>query len=555
MKDRMNKNESTSRMNDSSECCSGHISSDKSSGAVIMFQGTASDVGKSIVTTALCRIFYQDGFRTAPYKSQNMALNSYVTMDGKEIGRAQGVQAEACGILATTDMNPILIKPTKDMHSQIVIHGVPEVQMSAMDYRTQFLPKAKTIVMDALDRLREEYDIVVMEGAGSPAEINLKDRDIVNMNLAGWADAPVVLIADIDRGGVFAFIVGTLELLEPHEVKRIKGFIINKFRGDVELLRPGLDWLEERTGIPVLGVLPYIQDMRIEAEDSVVLDELQYRRQQERELDIVVIRYPRISNFTDFDALGLEPDVVIRYVNSVQELGMPDVIILPGTKDTISDLHFLKERGLDRAILDLVQHKDIQIIGICGGYQMLGESLSDPYAVEGNVRETQGLGLLPLTTTFIQEKRTIRVRGQLTQGHALRLTKSDSNLPLVEAYEIHMGVTKRTDSGDPQNYRSIFHLEQDRLKSEGNVSISAHEEGLSTGDGSVWGTYLHGLFDNDELRRSWLDGIRIRKGLSPITETFTAHERKFEEFDRVADIVRNHLDMKRIYEIIDGNKS
>lgn len=519
-------------------------------GAVLMLQGTASDVGKSIVTTALCRIFVQDGLRPAPYKSQNMALNSYVTMEGKEIGRAQGVQAEACGIVATTDMNPILIKPIKDMQSQIVIHGVPEMQMSAMDYRTQFLPKAKTIVLEALDRLREEYDIVVMEGAGSPAEINLKDRDIVNMNLAGWADAPVLLIADIDRGGVFASLVGTLELLEPHEVKRIKGFIINKFRGDVELLRPGLDWLEERTGIPVLGVLPYIQDMRIEAEDSVVLDELQYRRQQERELDIVVIRYPRISNFTDFDALGYEPDVVIRYVNSVHEFGMPDVVILPGTKDTISDLKFLKDRGLDQAILDQVHRRGVQLVGVCGGYQMLGDWLCDPHAVEGDAREAKGLGLLPVATTFLKEKKTVRVKGKLMPDHSLLLSRSDSNSFKIEAYEIHMGVTKRADLSGDQEFRSIFRLVQDHEETEITDSNAAHEEGWATSDGTVWGTYLHGLFDNDDLRRSWLDGIRTKKGLQPISQTFNASERKFEEFDRVADIVREHIDMKRIYDIV-----
>ncbi|MDU5950788.1 MAG: cobyric acid synthase, partial [Paenibacillus macerans] len=281
-------------------------------GAVLMVQGTASDVGKSVIVTALCRIFAQDGFRTAPFKSQNMALNSYVTPDGREIGRAQGVQAEACGIAATTDMNPVLIKPTGDMHSQIVVHGQPLKRLSAADYREKFLPEAKPLVMDALNRLRRQYDIVLMEGAGSPAEINLKQRDIVNMNLAGWADAPVILVGDIDRGGVFAFLVGTLELLEPEERARVKGFIINKFRGDLSLLQPGLDWLERRTGIPVLGVLPYLPDLDIEAEDSVVLDTYPSAAESAGEqaaVDIAVIRYPRISNFTDFAPLAAEPDV------------------------------------------------------------------------------------------------------------------------------------------------------------------------------------------------------------------------------------------------------
>ncbi|GAB6929793.1 cobyric acid synthase [Paenibacillus sp. JCM 10914] len=521
------------------------VTSKEGQGAVLMLQGTASDVGKSIVTTALCRIFVQDGYRTAPYKSQNMALNSYVTLDGKEIGRAQGVQAEACGIAATTDMNPILIKPMKDMHSQIVIHGVPEMQMSAMDYRTQFLPKAKQIVLDALERLREDYDIVVMEGAGSPAEINLKDRDIVNMNLAGWADSPVILVADIDRGGVFAAIVGTLELLEPHEAARIKGFIINKFRGDVALLQPGLDWLEERTGIPVLGVLPYIQDIRIEAEDSVVLDELHYRRQEQRELDIAIIRYPRISNFTDFDALRGEPDVVVRFVSSVDELGTPDVIILPGTKSTLDDLDFIRERGLADAIRTMTEQQDIQLVGICGGYQMLGERLSDPHAAEGSVREAEGLGMLPLRTTFLKHKRTVRVAGKLSPDHPLRLDSfyGAGDFPIT-AYEIHMGVSEWSDVTGGAGVSPLFTMES--LPSDSQAQL----EGLGRSDGRVWGSYMHGLFDNDALRRSWLNGLRLKKGLSPITATFESEQRKLAEFDRVADVVRRHVDLDKIYEII-----
>lgn len=520
--------------------------------AVLMLQGTASDVGKSIVTTALCRLFLQDGYQPAPYKSQNMALNSYVTLDGKEIGRAQGVQAEACGLPATTDMNPILIKPIKDMHSQIVVHGVPKMQMSAMDYRNHFLPQAKTIVLDALDRLREQYDIVLMEGAGSPAEINLKDRDIVNMNLAGWADAPVLLISDIDRGGVFASLVGTLELLEPHERARVKGFIINKFRGDLALLQPGLDWLTERTGIPVLGVLPYISELRIEAEDSVVLDELQYRRQKEKELDIVVIRYPRISNFTDFDALGWEPDVVVRYVSNTDDLGDPDVIILPGTKDTISDLTFLRERGLDRAITKQWHEREVQLVGICGGYQMLGERLFDPFAVESQTTQAEGLGLLPLVTTFSKEKRTVRVKGTVAKECPLRVNKNKETRPTVEAYEIHMGITECDESAGlrSEEYRPLFVLNADAEADSPAEGIEGvHLEGCGAADGKVWGTYLHGLFDNDEFRRTWLDGLRLQKGLPPIGETFQAAVYKTQEFDRVAEIVRNHLDLDQIYEI------
>ncbi|WP_018886549.1 cobyric acid synthase [Paenibacillus massiliensis] len=536
--------------------------------AVLMLQGTASDVGKSIITTALCRIFTQDGYRTAPFKSQNMALNSYVTPDGKEIGRAQGVQAEACGIMATTDMNPILIKPMRDMHSQIVVHGAPFANMSAADYRNHFLPEAKGMVMEALDRLRGQHDVVVMEGAGSPAEINLKQRDIVNMNLAGWADAPVLLISDIDRGGVFASIVGTMELLEPHERERVKGFIINKFRGDISLLQPGLDWLEERTGLPVLGVLPYVKDLRIEAEDSVVLDSLPRQFLKGKDIDIAVIRYPRISNFTDLDALAAEEDVSVRYVTELNQLGSPDIMILPGTKDTIGDLQMLKASGLDQAIRQVWSEGSCQLVGVCGGYQMLGDFLVDPDAVEHQeARVEQGLGLLPLTTTFMKEKRTVRVQGVPLQDCPIRMAAysapgaadfvegakhkpagSRENQDLEEAtphrmeidgYEIHMGKTEYSAS---ESVRALF-----RLLREDGTEI---EEGCGTTDGRVWGTYLHGIFDNDRLRRAWLDQIREQKGLQPRMTTFSAREVKNQEFDRVAAVVREHLDMDRIYQLL-----
>lgn len=523
--------------------------------AILMLQGTASDVGKSVVTTALCRIFLQDGYRPAPFKSQNMALNSYVTEDGKEIGRAQGVQAEACGIEATTDMNPILIKPVKDMHSQIVVHGVPYAYMSASDYRKDFLPQAKHTVMDALNRLRDTYDIVLMEGAGSPAEINLKDRDIVNMNLAGWADAPVLLVSDIDRGGVFASLVGTIELLEPHEVQRIRGFIINKFRGDLSLLQPGLDWLEERTGIPVLGVLPYLPDIRIEAEDSVVLDKKPKRSAKDKELDIAVIRYPRISNFTDTDALAVEPDVSVRYVTEAGQLGVPDAIILPGTKDTIGDLLELRERGLEEDIREAMKTGRTQLVGICGGYQMLGTALFDPDAVESGLpQQADGLGWLALSTTFLKEKQTVRVQGTLSNHCPLLLSAAPDSgsavKPIIEGYEIHMGVTEYVTephvsidrTPDSTNMKTLFQIQ----RGEG----AAFEEGWGTTDGKVWGTYLHGVFDNDRFRRSWLDGLRQAKGLAALDSTFTVREAKEQEFDRVAEVVRAHLDMEQVYRIL-----
>ncbi len=515
---------------------------------VLMIQGTASDVGKSVIVTALCRIFAQDGLRPAPFKSQNMALNSYVTPDGCEIGRAQGVQAEACGIDATTDMNPVLIKPTGEMHSQIVVHGRPYRHLSASDYREEFLPHAKSLVMEALGRLRTKHGIVVMEGAGSPAEINLKQRDIVNMNLAEWADAPVILVGDIDRGGVFAFLVGTLELLEPHERARVKGFMINKFRGDLSLLQPGLDWLEQRTGIPVLGVLPFLPDLDIEAEDSVVLDTYATRSEKAvgKELDIAVIRYPRISNFTDFAPLAAEPDVSLRYVSSPSELGCPDAVILPGTKDTIGDLEFLRVQGLEGAICRLIEgDTQTQLVGICGGYQMLGEQLHDPEAVEsGQARSTRGLGLLPLSTTFVPGKRTIRVYGHTVDNLPVPLVPSDRLLP-IEGYEIHSGTTKRL-----QDIRPLFMLQAEGLEpGQGGVKENSHPEGAARADGRVFGTYLHGVFHNDAWRRALLDGLRTGKGLEPLGTTFASSLRKEEAFNRLADEVRGHLRMDLVYEI------
>ena len=494
----------------------------------IMIQGTASDVGKSILTTALCRIFKQDGWKVAPYKSQNMALNSYVTLDGKEIGRAQGVQAEACGITATTDMNPILIKPTREMSAQIVVHGIPHEEMSARRYREEYLPLAADIVKDALNRLRAEYELLVIEGAGSPAEINLKSRDIVNMRVAGWADSPVLLVADIDRGGVFAAIVGTLELLEEHERARIQGFIINKFRGDVSLLQSGLDWLEQRTGIPVLGVIPHVAQLDIEAEDSVALEHPQIAREIVNGLDVAVIKFPRISNFTDFDPLSAEPDVSLRYVQSLNQLQQPDVIILPGSKNTLEDLAFLQHSGLAEAIHRLVEN-GCRVVGICGGYQMLGRTLSDPYQVESDQGVVNGLDFLPLTTTFYREKRTVRVLGKVECG--AEAWSSWQGIP-VEGYEIHMGQTTMLEP-----VHSLF-------------SLDDGIDGAISDNGQIWGTYVHGIFHNDEFRRRWLDSVRCFKGLEPIRSILPFRSRQADAFDRLAEHVRTHLDMDKLYGIM-----
>ncbi|MEF2967014.1 cobyric acid synthase [Paenibacillus sp. M1] len=521
---------------------------DGAQGAVLMVQGTASDVGKSILVTALCRIFTQDGYLTAPFKSQNMALNSYVTPDGKEIGRAQGIQAEACGIAATTDMNPVLLKPTGEMHSQVIVHGKPYRDLSAAGYREGFLPMAKPLVMEALGRLRQTHDIVVMEGAGSPAEINLKHRDIVNMNLAGWADAPVILVGDIDRGGVFAFLVGTLELLEPEERARVKGFIINKFRGDISLLKPGLDWLEQRTGIPVLGVVPYMPDLNIEAEDSVALDGFQSRMAAGKDLDIAVIRYPLISNFTDFDILAAEPDVSLRYIQHPSQLGDPDIIILPGSKNTIGDLEYVRRQGLDEAIREAMERRShTRLAGICGGYQMLGREMHDPEAVESPApRHAEGLGWLPLETTFIPGKTTIRVSGTTAAGQSVLIPGSKTGYP-IRGYEIHAGRTVacgKTEAGADLEAEVIPLF---RIHEEGGAE---RPEGCTRPDGRVFGTYLHGLFQNNEWRRAWLNRVRMDKGLPPLENELSAESRKEEAFNKLADHVRTHLDIPRIYNIM-----
>lgn len=514
--------------------------------AAIMIQGTSSDVGKSIITAALCRIFLEDGWRVAPFKSQNMSLNSYVTPDGKEIGRAQGMQADASRTAATTDMNPILLKPKGDMTSQVIVHGKPYRDLDFRTYREAFNKEAEAIVREALLRLRGQYEIVVMEGAGSPAEVNLKERDIVNMRLAGWADAPVLLVADIDRGGVFASIVGTLEILLPEERARVHGFIINKFRGDVSLLKPGLDWLEAKTGKPVIGVIPYLPNIQLEDEDSASLDN-KIRQQtntarSKDKLTINVIRLPRISNFTDFDPLLEEMDVTLSYISKTMDWGNPDAVILPGSKNTVEDLLFLHETGLTALILKFVE-KGGSLIGICGGYQMMGERLLDPLQVESNKLEVTGLGLLPVETTFEAEKKTERV-----EGIGVFFLEKEQQLP-IEGYEIHMGKTRFTaEVKHPFQIRLIR-----QIKAEGDPH-AYHPDGAISEDGKLWGTYIHGILHNDDFRRSWLNQLRLAKGWEAIAGSLKFQERREVAFERLAQHVRNHLDLTKIYEMIPVRK-
>ncbi|MED4970670.1 cobyric acid synthase [Parageobacillus toebii] len=487
----------------------------------IMFQGTHSDAGKSIIATAFCRIFAKNGWKTAPFKSQNMSLNSYVTVDGKEIGRAQGIQAEAAGVVATTDMNPILIKPSREHESQIVVHGKPYKNMQAFAYRGEFFEKGLAIIRESLDVLMNEYDRLVIEGAGSPAEINLNDRELVNMRVARMANAPVVLIGDIERGGVFASLVGTLQLIDKEDRKRIIGVIINKFRGDLALLKPGLDWFEQYTGVPVLGVVPYLEDLHIDAEDSVSLEQMSTAVNPDKDIDIAVIRYPKIANFTDVDPFLTEPDCHVRFVATAAQLGQPDLLILPGSKNTIEDLLYMKKNGIAEQIAQLNKHHRVTIVGICGGYQMLGARIRDPFGVETPLREISGLNLLPIETTLEREKTTILSEGIVTfSGERFA----------VKGYEIHMGRSEPLAG----------HISL--------IEMHGRKEGGKSEDERVIGTYFHDLFHNDAFREALLNKIRREKGLAPIYGRQSFRTIREQAFDRLADHVKRHVCIEEIEE-------
>ena len=497
-----------------------------------MVQGTASHVGKSIMVAALCRIFRQDGFRVAPFKAQNMSNNSYVTRDGGEIGRAQAVQAEAAGVEATVEMNPVLLKPEADHISQVVLMGRPLLSARTRDYfglKSQLWDS----VSSSLDSLREEYDLVIAEGAGSPAEINLKATEIVNMRVARYANAPVLLCADIDRGGVFAFLVGTLELLEPEERQMVKGFIINKFRGDINLLTDGLTWLEDRTGIPVVGVVHHYHDIHIPEEDSVALD-LAAPFTADPVLDIAVVKLPHISNFDDFDTLAREPGVALRYVESADRLGKPDLVILPGTKTTIPDLAWMNRQGITEAVRLL--HRDgAAVIGICGGFQMLGTRVYDPDKIESSQTEMEGLGLLAITTVFAGSKETHRITGRVELDTGLLAGARGTE---ITGYEIHMGRT--TGEG----VQAPFSIED---RSDVPVTSETAHEGLLDPSGRVLGTYIHGLFHNGGLRRAVLQNLARAKGVSlPPSAKDAAMD---GEYDKLADWVRSALNMDQVYEM------
>lgn len=490
--------------------------------AKIMIQGTGSSVGKSLIVAALCRIFKQDGYSVCPYKSQNMSLNSYITLDGKEMGRAQVLQAYAAGLEPQAYMNPILLKPTADTKCQVIVNGKVHSNETAAGYHNLKV-LFKDMLKEQFLKLEKDFDIIVMEGAGSPAEINLRDRDIVNMGMAELVDAPVIIVGDIDKGGVFASLAGTMLLLTEEERERVKGTIINKFRGDIKLLAPGVDMLEGIIKRPSIGVVPYF-NLILEDEDGAMME---INKNVTAPIDVAVIMMPHISNFTDADCLKCEEDVSVRFITSKEEFGNPDLLIIPGSKNTIEDLNTIRNSGLEEAIVKY--SKKGKILGICGGYQMLGKEIRDPLNIESNLGSIKGIGLLNTTTILESEKVMTRVEGQVS----LENFKGS-----IYGYEIHMG---KTAAGE-DNSSLITITKENGLNTNKADGIFNREE-------TIFGTYIHGILDSTEFRQYLLNKIRAEKGMpqrkSPVYEGF-----REEELNKLADIVRKSLDMNKIYEIM-----
>ena len=497
----------------------------------LMVQGTSSSAGKSLLVAALCRIFIRRGLRVAPFKAQNMSNNAAVCPDGAEIGRAQAVQAMAARIEPCADMNPILIKPEADARSQVVVMGRPWRTLRAGAYY-QHKRDLWPVVTSALDRLRTKYDVVIIEGAGSPAEINLRAGDIVNMAVAHYAQTPVLLVGDIDRGGIFAQLLGTLWLLEPEEQALVRGLVVNKFRGDPALFIDGVRILEERGGVPVVGVVPYLSDLNIPEEDAVAIERPQSPISSPQPasdtIDIAVIAFPRIANFDDFDPLTAEPGVQVRYVSSTQALGRPHAVILPGTKSTMADLGWLRAQGLAEAIEHLAK-EGTPVVGICGGYQMLGRAIRDPDHAESTIEVVPGLGLLPAETVFETKKATHQAQARLLGGPGWLAGLTGQ---MVRGYEIHMGRTQGN------------HAWLEITERSGNpVNLP---DGVVTSDGRIWGCYLHGLFQNQTLRQAWLVSLGWR-GAGINDQTVAGYEKGFE---RLADAVEMALDMRYLEELV-----
>lgn len=498
-----------------------------------MILGTGSGAGKSLIAAALCRIFSDMGINTAPFKAQNMALNSFVTADGGEIGRAQALQAEAARVEPTTDMNPVLLKASGEIGSQVVIHGRVHSTMKAREYYA-FKDTAWKAVTASYKRLAKKHDLIVMEGAGSPAEINLMNEDIVNIRAAKYAKAPAILVGDIDKGGVFASLYGTVKLLG-RDAARIKGLVINKFRGDMSILEPGLKMINELTKKPVLGVLPYIHEIGLPEEDGLALNQRTDIRRQSTEdrigrqqvIKIVVVRLRYISNFTDFDALALEPDVNLTYSTNPSDIESADILIIPGSKNTVADLRILKDTGLERSIIR-AHEKGVQVIGICGGYQMLGKRLLDPDSVESSRKEIDGIGLLDIVTTFSRKKTTRQVDALLCDNSIVRSNSAEDILHL-RGYEIHMGASSgRT---------GLFSITP--LGSTDKIRDGALNH-------NCWGTYIHGLFDNDAFRRSLLNRVCDSKQLAPIASGIIYTAIRDAAINRLAGLVKESIDMDYI---------
>ena len=492
-----------------------------------MVQGTGSSVGKSLLATALCRIFRQDGYNVAPFKAQNMSLNSFVTAGGAEIGRSQAVQAQAAGVPPTADMNPVLLKPEANYRSQLIVMGSPVGSYESKNFDRP-RPGLWEVVASSLDRLRSEFDVVVIEGAGSPAEINLRRGDIVNMEVALHAGSPVLLVGDIDKGGIFASLYGTVMLLSPEERELVAGTVINKFRGDVSILLPGLGKLEELTGVPVLGVVPYFDDIYVSEEDSPSVNSLE--RADGALLDVAIIALPHISNFDDFDPLSQESGVGLRYVRSPGQLGRPDMVIILGTKTTTADLGHLRRTGLADKIVSLAGD-GVAVVGICGGLQMLGRTVLDPDRVESDEPNVDDLGLLPVVTRFDAHKETHQVTGRVTADHGLL---NGARGLEYDGYEIHMGSSIGSE-------RHPF-----TLTSRSGVAAELGDGAISD-DGWVLGTYVHGIFHSADLRRIMLRRVAERKGVSlpPGDHDFS----QSAEYDKLADLFRANLEMKAVYRI------
>lgn len=496
-----------------------------------MIQGTASHVGKSVIVAAFCRLFARAGYRVAPFKAQNMSNNSFVTRKGGEMGRAQVFQAEAAGIEPHVDMNPVLLKPGADTQAQVVVLGQAVDTMDVRGYHT-YQKVAFEAVRGALTRLRQQYELVIIEGAGSPAEINLRGRDIVNMKVAALAEAPVLLVGDIERGGVFASLVGTMALLTPAERRRVRGYIINKFRGDPTLLDSGLRFLAKRTGVSVLGVLPYVFGLPVDEEDAVILDSPNEARDgiasvANAGLDFGVIHLPHISNTTDFAPLTQTSGVRVRYIDSPEDFGLPDVAILPGTKSTIADYEWLQRQGF----ADCLRHHAARggwVIGICGGYQMLGREVRDEAGIESARSAVAGLGLLPAVTHFEARKQLTRVEAvcQLPGLEGRR----------VRGYEIHQGNTT-AEPGAPPAFQIVRLFD----------NVISQPDGAGIGP-SLWGTYLHGVFDHSDFRQAYLNRLREHKGLAPLPPH--AYDTRRKNFDQLADLLQDHLDLRRLEQIV-----